>query len=66
MTDTALVLRERAEFLLRIAPRAATSAAASLESLAREYLRRAEELERDNWSGCSPASQRKSGTSASQ
>ena len=46
MADTALVLRERAEFLLRVAPRAPTRVAASLESLAREYLQRAEELER--------------------
>jgi len=45
MADTALVLRERAEFLLRVAPHATPGAAASLESLAREYLERANELE---------------------
>jgi len=45
MADTALVLRERAEFLLRVAQRASPKAASALESLAGEYLKRAEELE---------------------
>jgi len=64
MTDTALVLRERAEFLLRVDPRASTRAAASLESLAREYLRRAEELDQDSRPRAFRPPQ-KSGTSAS-
>jgi hypothetical protein len=46
MVEDALSLRERAEFLLRVASRASTpKARASLESLAHEYLRRADELE---------------------
>jgi len=45
MADTALSLRERAEFLLRVAARATPRATANLESLAREYLQRAKELE---------------------
>jgi len=58
MADTALSLRERAEFLLRVAPHASTPrAAASLESLAREYLQRAKEVEEAGrpwrWRSCS-------------
>jgi hypothetical protein len=47
MADNVLSLRERAEFLLRVAPRASTPRArASLESLAQEYLRKADDLEK--------------------
>ena len=46
MAENVLSLRERAEFLPRVALRASTPRArASLESLAQEYLQKADELE---------------------
>jgi hypothetical protein len=53
MAETALSLRERAEFLLRVAPRASTPSAAA--NLAREYLARAEKLEQGSRPDAFPA-----------